>query len=276
MFILSNLYSDDKLPQSLCFKKKELKKQYSSLTCKIDSFYYALGYLLDSLPPIEYFINNINVEKNNAIKLNNDKTYSIIDPLDCVINGFNAQQARFSYKNELLIFKNNSYHKPFYDESGFFDYQKNNLIYQKTVSFGLDNELLLNTFKTYLSDKKIQYSFFYVEKPSLEKMVEIFTNYIYQKKIIVCNGIVNDFENPRVFTFKILNSNKIYKWKEASHSYVLIGYDLNKEVFIVADNFGNLKSPYNPKFFEIDFTKLYKDITLLDKKTFDKSYVLWK
>lgn len=97
-------------------------------------------------------------------------------------------------------------------------------------------------------------------------------NEIKSGRVIICNGTAHGFKNPRAFAFNIIGSDSIFKWKEASHSYVLIGYDVQKRYFIAADNYGDIDTPYAPKFRIIPFEELFREITMLDKYTLDKSF----
>ena len=154
--------------------------------------------------------------------------------------------------------------------------KKNYDNYQRVVSFGIDTRLLINTFSEYFINNDIKINFFYLEKPGIENVINIFINELKSNRVIICNGITNGYKNPRVFNFKILGSKDIYKWKEASHSYVIIGYNLKKRVFIAADNYGDIKNPYKPKFRNISFERVYNEITLIDKNKLDYRYSIGK
>ena len=63
-FISYELYSNEKF----ILPKKHLNKQYSFLSCKVDSLYYALQYYIDDLPNEEWFINQIPIKKNKVAR----------------------------------------------------------------------------------------------------------------------------------------------------------------------------------------------------------------
>ncbi len=253
-------------------KRMPLKKQYSALSCKIDSLYYALQYYVPDLESIEWFVNKIPVKPDKYLKKNKDGTYSIIDPLKYMPGSFYGQQARFTFQKELKILYNNKLKDVYFDKDNYLDVKKNYDNYQRIISFGIDNELLVETFKDYFKEKNIKVKYFFLKSPTVESVSKVFIDEIKSNRVIICNGTTHGFKNPRAFAFKILDSGNIYKWKEASHSYVLIGYDIAKRYFVAADNYGDIDTPYNPKFRFISFEELFNEITMLDMYTLDKSF----
>lgn len=224
-------FSIHSIPRRFSLERKKLYKEYSCLSCKIDSLYYALEYFIDNLPPIDWFINKIPSKKENYLKLNNDNTYSISDPLKAMIGSFWGQQARFSYSCKLFILYENKAMPVYYDKNNFLDSIKVYKQYGRIISFGLDDDLLISTFKDFFEERNISYKFFNLKNPSIDDVVSLFTELIFSKNIIFCNSIAGGLKNARTFDFNVIETGKIYKWKEASHSIVLIGYDLDKKNF---------------------------------------------
>ena len=261
---------------SFSLKKITLKKPYSTLSCKVDSLYYALQYYIVDLEKIEWFINKIPVKQTKYLKTNKDVAYTISDPLKYILGSINGQQARFSYYKELKILHNNKLVNVYYDKDNYIDVKKNYDKYQKIISFGIDTRLLIYTFSEYFKNNNIKVNFFYLEEPIIENVINIFINELISDRAIICNGITDGYKDPRVFNFKISGSKEIYRWKEASHSYVIIGYNLKKRIFIAADNYGDIKDPYKPKFRNISFERVYNEITLIDKNKLDYSYSIGK
>lgn len=111
---------------------------------------------------------------------------------------------------------------------------------------------------------------------TLKIMVNYFISELDNNRVIICNGIVEEFTNPKVYNFIVFGSTKPYKWKEAGHSYVIIGYDKSKRVFIVADNYGYLLRPYHPLYRIIKWKKVYEEIKLINKNRLDYSFSLGK
>ena len=107
-------------------------------------------------------------------------------------------------------------------------------------------------------------------------MVNYFSNEIKKGNVILCNGIVGGYQRRKVIVFNIINTKNYYYWKEATHSFVLIGYDFNNKTFIAADNFGTLDKPYFPEFREISFENLYEQLIMIDKYSYDFSISIGK
>ena len=164
----------------------------------------------------------------------------------------------------------------YYDKEGYLDAKEIYREYRRIVSFGLDDELLIKTFKYFFEKINISCNYFYLKNPSVDEVADIFAELIFNGKVVVCNGIAAGLKYPRTFDFKIIETNENYRWKEASHSYVLIGYDLDKRYFIAADNYGSVSNPYVPCFRHISFEDLYNEITLINKNNLDKSYYMMK
>lgn len=274
--ILSCAKKSTTFPDYLCFEKIPIKKQYALLSCKVDSLHYALDYFIDELPPKEWYIKKIPLKKEKYLKLNPDKSYSISNPTKWMLGSFNGQEARFTSMNELKIYKNNNYHPVVYDPEKYIDIKNNYEKYNKIISFGIDTRLLVDIFKDHFKKNKISYNFFYLRIPTVDEMAKVFIKDLNSERVIICNGTVEGYDNERVFTFKILENDITYKWKEAVHSYTIIGYDLNKKYFIVADTFGNTEEPYIPKFRKIAFDTLFGDITMINKNELDYSFSIGK
>jgi hypothetical protein len=219
----------------------------------------------------------IPVQNDKYLKINKDGTYSIYNPyFKAVGDIINSQQAKFSFYKKLYMFSEKKIQPVCYDKEGFIDSKKLMELYGRSIGFGIDNLLLLNKLIPYLDEKGITCKLLKTENPILENMVDIFIKELLNNRIIICNGIVDGFKNPRVFTFTIINSSEVYRWKEASHSYAIIGYDLKRKYFIAADNYGSLNRPYSLCYRNISFSQVYKEITMLDKFTFDKSFSIGK
>lgn len=276
VFLIAFIIFSSKEVNYYTLKRMPLKKQYSALSCKIDSLFYALQYYITDLESIEWFVRKIPVKSDKYLKKNKDGTYSISDPLKYMPGSFYGQQARFTYYKELKVLYNNKLRDIFFDKDNFLDVKKNYDHYQKIISFGIDNDLLVETFRDYFKENNITVKHFFLKSPTVESMSDVFIDEIKSGRVIICNGTTHGFKNPRAFAFKILDSGTIYKWKEASHSYVLIGYDIPKRYFIAADNYGDIDTPYTPKFRIISFEELFKEITMLDRYTLDKSFSIGK
>lgn len=271
--VYTDLPVDDNL-SSFSMPKKTLRKSYLLLSCKIDSLYYALQYYIDDLPEITWFIDQIPVLSNNYCKILPDGSYVLVNPYEVSCGGLTGQLARISHTGKLMVKTSLGYHEPLYTQEGMLDVDAIKDQYGKVISFGVDNLLLLSTFEQWFDDKELFIRQFEVEKPSVEKMVALFIHELRNRRVIICNGVVSGFKHPRTFTFGIMGSDDVYKWKEASHSFVIIGYDYSQRSFLIADNYGTYAHPYQPAFYYLTFEALYHMITLLDPSTFDNSFSL--
>ena len=148
--ILSIIFiiSSNKL-NSYILKKMPLKKPYSTLTCKVDSLYYALQYYIADLEKIEWFIEKIPVKEDRYLKINSDGTYSITNPIKYILGSIYRQQTRFTYNKELKILYSDKLVDIYYDKDNYLDVKKTYNNYQRIISFGIDNRLLINTLFEY-------------------------------------------------------------------------------------------------------------------------------
>jgi len=252
------------------------QKQYGLLSCKLDSFRYALTLLIDDVPKISWFIEKISVKKTQFIKKIDNLNYEIDDPLSYMLGSINGQQARFDSNRKLFLQLNDSFIYSVWNVNNELDNNFLECQYHKTIGFGLDNRLLSRFFDSFLKEKGINLDFIKVHGMTKGSIKKLFVKMIDNGEIIVCNGIVNGYKKPRVFEFKIKESNNYYRWKEASHSYVIVGYNINNNTFLIVDNFGKLNNPYKPDIYYLDFEILYKDISLIEKDFLDYSYTLSK
>lgn len=155
IFLIAFIIISSKEAGFYMLKRMPLKKQYSALSCKIDSLYYALQYYITDIENMEWFVDKIPVKSDKYLKKNKDGTYSIADPLKFMPGSFYGQQARFTYHKELKVLYNNKLQDPYFDKDDYLDVKKNNDHYQRVVSFGIDNDLLIGTFKDYFKEKNI-------------------------------------------------------------------------------------------------------------------------
>lgn len=250
--------------------------QFALLSCKLDAFHYGLTLILDHVPSMSWFVEKLPCTKTHFFSISQNGVMEISDPLVSSPGSIHGQQARFDDSNRLFFAHGEEAVYTIWDRDGLLDNFRLEQQYGKMIGFGIDNRLIARTYGSYLLSQGIAVNFIDASGMDKKAVRDELVRIITAGGIIVCNGIVQGFGEVRVYSFTIKNSRETYKWKEASHSYVLIGYNLDRNTFKVADNFGSLENPYTPTIYDLNFDTLYYQITLLDPASLDYTIVLSK